>query len=36
MSALTSNIDIRTARESFFAAMMAVMHTISYSKEGDL
>ncbi len=36
MSALTSNIDIRTARESFFAAMMAVMHTISYPKEGDL
>ena len=36
MQALTSNVDIGTARESFFAAMMSVMHTLSFPKEGDL
>ena len=36
MQALTSNVDTGTARESFFSSMMAVMHTISYPKVGDL
>lgn len=36
MRALTPNVDVGTARESFFSSMMSVMHIISYPKEGDL